>query len=119
MHTQKTHTHTQPGALGGFVGPVLIGTLKQKTNSYDTAMYVLASFVLTAAILVAAFNPAWAERWMLKHKADALDEEAAAGGGAESLSVEASKAAVTKAAVGKAAPAATHTATGGAAVRGA
>ena len=65
------------GALGGFVGPVLIGALKQKFGTYSTAMYVLASFVATAAALMAALSPAWAEKWVERGRRRDAEEEAA------------------------------------------
>ena len=39
--------------LGGWVGPTLVGVLKQNTNSYDTALWILAGFMVAAATIIA------------------------------------------------------------------
>ncbi|KAI8472261.1 MAG: major facilitator superfamily domain-containing protein [Monoraphidium minutum] len=56
------------GGVGGFVGPMVIGAIKQHTGSYANAMLVLGAFLAFASILVASFDPKWAERWMLNSK---------------------------------------------------
>ena len=41
------------GSLGGFVGPYLIGALKEESGSYSSSMVVLSFFlVLSAAIVI-------------------------------------------------------------------
>lgn len=40
------------GNLGGFVGPYMIGWVKQRTGSYDAAMGVLAAVAVVAAIVM-------------------------------------------------------------------
>ncbi len=40
------------GAVGGFVGPYLIGTIKQRTGSFTPGLLVLAGFLLGAVVLV-------------------------------------------------------------------
>ncbi|GBF88096.1 MFS transporter [Raphidocelis subcapitata] len=54
------------GALGGVVGPLLIGALKQRTGNYDAAMYILGGLLAAAAAGIAALPPSWAERWGLR-----------------------------------------------------
>lgn len=44
----------------------MIGALQQHSGSYESSMLVLGAFLLFASVLVATFNPAWAEKWMLK-----------------------------------------------------
>jgi ACS family tartrate transporter-like MFS transporter len=39
--------------LGGWVGPTLVGILKQNTNSYDVALWILAGFMVVAAGIIA------------------------------------------------------------------
>jgi ACS family tartrate transporter-like MFS transporter len=39
------------GNLGGFVGPFILGTVKDATNSYSMALYVLAAFAVVAALI--------------------------------------------------------------------
>ncbi|WP_165075867.1 MFS transporter [Paludisphaera rhizosphaerae] len=39
--------------LGGWVGPTLVGVLKQNTNSYDTALWILSGFMIVAATIIA------------------------------------------------------------------
>jgi nitrate/nitrite transporter NarK len=39
------------GNLGGFVGPFILGTVKDATNSYSMGLYVLAGFSAVAAIV--------------------------------------------------------------------
>ncbi len=39
--------------LGGWVGPTLVGVLKQNTDSYDTALWILAGFMVVAAAIIA------------------------------------------------------------------
>eukprot|EP00951_Prasinocladus_malaysianus_P007960 scaffold57314_cov45-Prasinocladus_malaysianus.AAC.2 len=43
------------GSVGGFVGPVVIGTMGDGNGSYDEAIYVLAGGLLLAALLVTIF----------------------------------------------------------------
>lgn len=52
------------GALGGFVGPLLIGALRERSGGYELSMLVLGAFLAAATIAVALLDPAWAERWM-------------------------------------------------------
>jgi MFS family permease len=39
------------GNLGGFVGPFILGTVKDATHSYSMALYVLAAFAAAAALI--------------------------------------------------------------------
>ena len=39
------------GNLGGFVGPTILGTVKDATHSYSIALYVLAGFAAVAALV--------------------------------------------------------------------
>jgi MFS family permease len=39
------------GNLGGFVGPFILGTVKDATHSYGIALYVLAGFAIAAALV--------------------------------------------------------------------
>ena len=50
------------GNLGGFVGPYLIGALKDATGSYFPAMYLMGAGLSLACIIVAVFNPHWSEK---------------------------------------------------------
>jgi nitrate/nitrite transporter NarK len=72
------------GALGGFVGPLLIGALRERSGGYELSMLVLGAFLAAATIAVALLDPAWAERWMLRARPGARaagDVEAVAVGG--------------------------------------
>jgi ACS family tartrate transporter-like MFS transporter len=40
------------GAVGGFVGPYLIGDIKQRTGSFTPGLLVLAAFLLAAVVIV-------------------------------------------------------------------
>ncbi len=42
------------GNLGGFVGPMLLGSIKQATNSYDTGRYALSALSAMSVILLLA-----------------------------------------------------------------
>ena len=42
------------GTLGGFFGPVIVGTLKARTGDYGAAMAALAAAQLLAALIVLA-----------------------------------------------------------------
>ena len=48
------------GAVGGFVGPYLIGRIKEQSGSYTDGLLLLAGLQLAAAVLVLA----------LRHRAD-------------------------------------------------
>jgi ACS family tartrate transporter-like MFS transporter len=50
------------GNLGGFVGPYIIGALKEKTASYGPAMAVLACVLVLAAATILAFGRVMALR---------------------------------------------------------
>jgi MFS family permease len=39
------------GNLGGFVGPMILGAVKDATNSYSMALYALAGFAVMAAVI--------------------------------------------------------------------
>lgn len=39
------------GNLGGFVGPFILGTVKDATHSYSIALYMLAGFAAVAALV--------------------------------------------------------------------
>jgi ACS family tartrate transporter-like MFS transporter len=39
------------GNLGGFVGPFILGTVKDATHSYSMGLYVLAGFAAVAAVV--------------------------------------------------------------------
>ncbi|WP_337176136.1 MFS transporter [Paludisphaera sp.] len=39
--------------LGGWVGPTLVGILKQNTDSYDTALWILAGCMVVSATIIA------------------------------------------------------------------
>ena len=59
-------------SLGGFVGPSLIGVLKEQTGSYASAMAMLAVVFVVAAFIVLALGRAMAARAaMLRAKAGA------------------------------------------------
>jgi MFS transporter, ACS family, tartrate transporter len=40
------------GNLGGFVGPYLVGLVKDLTGSFSGGLYLLAAFILIAAVVV-------------------------------------------------------------------
>jgi ACS family tartrate transporter-like MFS transporter len=44
------------GAVGGFVGPYLIGDIKQRTGSFTPGLLVLAGFLLGAVVIVFALR---------------------------------------------------------------
>jgi ACS family tartrate transporter-like MFS transporter len=44
------------GNLGGFVGPYIIGALREKSGSYASSMAVLASVLVLAAFTILAFG---------------------------------------------------------------
>ncbi|MBL7309677.1 MFS transporter, partial [Escherichia coli] len=47
------------GNLGGFVGPYVLGWLKDHTGTYEAGLYFLAACALvSAAITLAAVRPA-------------------------------------------------------------
>jgi hypothetical protein len=54
------------GALGGFVGPYLIGALTQKSGNFYGAMWMLAAFLLVAAVNVTLVTEQWASKFSLK-----------------------------------------------------
>eukprot|EP00878_Enallax_costatus_P043452 GHUV01051437.1.p1 GENE.GHUV01051437.1~~GHUV01051437.1.p1 ORF type:complete len:246 (+),score=31.01 GHUV01051437.1:98-835(+) len=54
------------GALGGFVGPYVIGALTQTTGQYYAAMWMLAGCVMVAAINAALVSEEWAAKFSLK-----------------------------------------------------
>jgi hypothetical protein len=54
------------GALGGFVGPYLIGALTQKSGNFYGAMWMLAAFLAVAAVNVALVTEQWAAKFSLK-----------------------------------------------------
>jgi MFS transporter, ACS family, tartrate transporter len=39
------------GSVGGFVGPILVGTIKTKAGSFDDALYLLAGLTAAAALI--------------------------------------------------------------------
>jgi MFS transporter, ACS family, tartrate transporter len=43
-------------SLGGFIGPYLVGVIRQATGGYGTAMAVLASGLLLAAVIILAIG---------------------------------------------------------------
>jgi MFS transporter, ACS family, tartrate transporter len=49
-------------SLGGFVGPVLIGVLKERSGDYTSAMAMLAVALVVAALIVLALGRAMAPR---------------------------------------------------------
>ncbi|WIA15325.1 hypothetical protein OEZ85_001991 [Tetradesmus obliquus] len=53
------------GALGGFVGPYLIGALTQKSGNFYGAMWMLAAFLAVAAVNVAVVTEEWASKFSL------------------------------------------------------
>jgi ACS family tartrate transporter-like MFS transporter len=55
--------------LGGFIGPFVMGWLKQSTGGYETGMAVLAAGLLTSVVLVLAL----ARTLMVPSPAAALD----------------------------------------------
>lgn len=75
------------GNLGGFVGPYVIGALKDATGSYHPSMYMMAAGLVIAAAVVAAFNPKWAEAKSMPNAGRAA--EAIAQGEAEAGVAEA------------------------------
>ncbi|KAF6252593.1 hypothetical protein COO60DRAFT_516273 [Scenedesmus sp. NREL 46B-D3] len=54
------------GALGGCVGPYLVGALTQKSGNFYGAMWMLAAFLLVAAVNVALVTEQWASKFSLK-----------------------------------------------------
>jgi ACS family tartrate transporter-like MFS transporter len=44
------------GAVGGFVGPYLIGDIRQRTGSFTPGLLVLAAFLLAAVVIVLALR---------------------------------------------------------------
>ena len=81
-----------PGALGGFVGPMLLGSLRQSSGNYNTGMIMLGAFLGFAAISIGLLNPAWAERWMLKAQAAGSGEAGCSAAGAADFELAAAKA---------------------------
>jgi MFS transporter, ACS family, tartrate transporter len=53
------------GAIGGFLGPTLIGVLKEQTGGYAASMVVLAVLLLLSVAIVLALGRAMAPRPML------------------------------------------------------
>jgi ACS family tartrate transporter-like MFS transporter len=49
------------GNLGGFVGPYVIGSLKDQTGDYFAAMYLMGGGLVIAAATVAIYQPRWSE----------------------------------------------------------
>jgi ACS family tartrate transporter-like MFS transporter len=49
-------------SLGGFVGPVLIGLLKERSGNYASAMAMLAAALVIAALVVLALGRAMTPR---------------------------------------------------------
>jgi MFS transporter, ACS family, tartrate transporter len=41
------------GNVGGFLGPVVVGWIKECTGSFDNELYALAGFMLLAAVITA------------------------------------------------------------------
>lgn len=54
------------GALGGFVGPYVIGALTQSTGNFYGAMWMLAAFLAVAASSVAVVSEEWTAKFSLK-----------------------------------------------------
>jgi ACS family tartrate transporter-like MFS transporter len=50
------------GAVGGFVGPYLIGKLRERTGSFTLGLLVLAGSVACAVMIVAALRRAAVRR---------------------------------------------------------
>ncbi|GBF88095.1 hypothetical protein Rsub_00807 [Raphidocelis subcapitata] len=75
------------GGVGEFVGPVVMGSLRERTGGYAAALLVLAGLQALAAVGVAALSPSRAERWARRERGGATrgggDGEAAAEPAAE------------------------------------
>jgi len=54
------------GALGGFVGPYLIGSFTKSTGNYYAALWLLAGCLAVAAINAALVSEEWAAKFSLK-----------------------------------------------------
>ncbi len=50
------------GTLGGFVGPYLVGFVRDRTGTFKASLLVLAAFVLCAALIAALLRNEW-RRW--------------------------------------------------------
>lgn len=46
--------------LGGFVGPYVVGSLKDSTGDYSASMYALGAALVLSSIIVALFKTRWA-----------------------------------------------------------
>jgi ACS family tartrate transporter-like MFS transporter len=51
--------------IGGFVGPTVIGIVKDRTGGYSAAMLLLAAALVAAALMLVAFGRAWGPRLVL------------------------------------------------------
>jgi MFS transporter, ACS family, tartrate transporter len=45
------NTHAPIGNLGGFVGPYVVGWIREVTKSYEAGLYFLGGLALAAAVL--------------------------------------------------------------------
>jgi ACS family tartrate transporter-like MFS transporter len=50
------------GAVGGFVGPYLIGTIRERTGEFTPGLLVLAGFLVAAAVIVVGLRAARVRR---------------------------------------------------------
>jgi MFS transporter, ACS family, tartrate transporter len=50
------------GTVGGFVGPALVGWLKDRTNSFSAGLLAMAGFLLMASVL------SWSLKFVVKHE---------------------------------------------------
>lgn len=66
------------GALGGFVGPFLLGAMLSLTGSFQDSMLVLGGVLLVCALAIFLFTPAVARKW-----GEALQGSPPAEGGSE------------------------------------
>jgi MFS transporter, ACS family, tartrate transporter len=64
------------GALGGFVGPYLMGFLRDRTNGFEASLLVLACSVLCAAVVSAYFRSDAVRR--IVSKSDVVEAQEAA-----------------------------------------
>src|SRR5215472_19131329 len=54
------------GNVGGFMGPFLVGWIKDSTGSFNNGLYALAGFMVLAAVVTVAGVQATAAEWPTK-----------------------------------------------------
>ena len=70
--------------LGGFVGPYIIGHIKDSTGSYYPALYVMGASLCAAAVPVVLYNSHWSEVKAMPNMG-ALPTSVVSGGGSDTM----------------------------------